>query len=133
MFKIYSKSFNKQSETSLKTLAKTEVNIKYNNLSYKIFLLDGTFHEISFLKKYGSLYSLLENLVNRKTDVNNANADQISFIINQMHGYKDQDLFDKKTMGIEFFHNTILTKQKKLFQIPEIVQKRNKELPSNKF
>ena len=107
LFKIYPKSFNKQSETSLKALAKIEVNIKYNNLSYKIFLLKGTFHEISFLKKYGSLYSLLENLVTRKTDVNNANADQISFIINQMHGCKDQNLVDKKTMGTEFFHNTI--------------------------
>ena len=50
LFKIYRKSFKKQSKTSLKSLAKNEVNISYNNLSYKIFLLDGTFHGTSFLK-----------------------------------------------------------------------------------
>ena len=89
MFKIYIKSFNKQSQTLVKTITKNENKINYNNLSYKILLLDNTFHEVSFLKKYGSFYSLLENLVTRKTTVNNANVNQISFKINLMHGYNN--------------------------------------------
>ena len=54
------------------------------------------FHEISFLKEYGTLYSLLEDLVIRKTTVNSADTNQISFLINLMHEYNDCS-FDKKT------------------------------------
>ena len=52
----------------------------------KIFsnILDGTFHEISFLKKYSSLYGLLEKLLTRKTTVNSGNIDKIFLIINLM-------------------------------------------------
>ena len=32
----------------------------------KMLLLDGKFHEFNFLKKYGDLYSLLEDLVTKK-------------------------------------------------------------------
>ena len=52
--------------------------------------------KLFFLKKYGTLYSFLEDLVIRKMIVDNANADQISFIINLMHGYNNWD-FDKKS------------------------------------
>ena len=95
LFEMYPNSFDSQSKSSLKTLAKSKNKINYKNLSNKILLSDGTFHEISLLKKHGSLYSLLENLVTRKTTINGANADQVSFIINIMHEYNDWN-FDKK-------------------------------------
>ena len=93
---MYPKSFNKQSKTLLKTVAKNECKINYKNLFYKIPLLDGTFHENSFLKKFDTLFSLLKDLVTRQMTVNSANAGQVSFIINLMHGYNDWN-FDKKT------------------------------------
>ena len=62
---------------------------------------DGKFHEIIFLKKYGTLYSLLEDLVTRKMTVNNANADQISFRINLMHGYNGCNFGNKACMDLE--------------------------------
>ena len=91
---MYPNSFNSKRKTSLKTLVKNENKINYKNLSYKILFPDVKFHEISFLKKYGSflkkygtLYSLLEDLVTRKTTVDSVNINQISFIFNIMHGY----------------------------------------------
>ena len=78
---MHPKSFTSKSKTFFKMLLKNENKINYKNLSCKILLPDDTFHEISFLKKYGSLYSFLENLVTRKTTANSPNVDQISFII----------------------------------------------------
>ena len=68
---------------------------------YKILLPHGIFHEISFLKKYGTLYSLLEDLVTRKTAADSANSDQISFIINLMHRYNSWDFDKKSTNGFK--------------------------------
>ena len=53
----------------LNTLAKYEININYKSLCYKILLLNGRFHEFNYFKKYGTLYSLLENLVTKKITV----------------------------------------------------------------
>ena len=97
LFEIYPKSFNKQSKSLSGKNAVTENKINYKNLFYKTLLVDGTFQEIIFLKKYGTLYSLLENLLSKKTTVDSANADQISFIINLIHGYNVRS-FDKKTL-----------------------------------
>ena len=63
LFEIYPKSFNKKSINSLEVLARNE-DIDYKNLSYKIVFYDETdvkSHEISFLKKFGTLYGLLKN------------------------------------------------------------------------
>ena len=49
-----------------------------------------------FLKVFGTLYDLLDNLLTSKINVDSANADQIAFIINLMHGYVKNDLFDEK-------------------------------------
>ena len=57
---------------------------------------------------------MLENLETKKTTVNSANADQISFIINLMNGYNESKLTDIKTVKDEFFYNTVLTTAKKL-------------------
>ena len=57
LFETYPKSFTSKSKALLKMLAKNENKINYKNFSYKILLPDGTFHEINFLKKYGSLYT----------------------------------------------------------------------------
>ena len=64
---------------------------------------DGTFHAIRFLKKYGTLYSLLEDLVTRTMTVNSANADQSSLLIDLMHGYDESKLLDIKAIKNEFF------------------------------
>ena len=69
LFKMYSKSFDSQSKSSLKIFAKNENKISYKNLSYKILFPDSKFHIINFLKKYGTLFSLLEGLVTRKMTV----------------------------------------------------------------
>ena len=39
------------------------------NLSDKILLPDGKFHDFNFFKKYGTLSSLLQDLVTRKMTV----------------------------------------------------------------
>ena len=83
---MYSNSFDKKSKALLNTLAKIENKINYKNLSYRILLFDGKFHEFIFFKKYDTLYDLPENLVTKKTTVNSANADQITLIINLMNG-----------------------------------------------
>ena len=64
-------------------------------MSYKIMFHDDKFHEISFLKKYCTLYSLLKDRATRKTTVSIANIDQTSFITNLMHGYNEGVLIIK--------------------------------------
>ena len=86
LLEMYSNSFDKKSKALLNTLAKIENKINYKNLSYRILLFDGKFHEFIFFKKYDTLYDLPENLVTKKTTVNSANADQITLIINLMNG-----------------------------------------------
>ena len=46
--------------------AENEKKKKYKNMSYKIMFPDDKYQKISFLKKCGTLYSLLEDLVTRK-------------------------------------------------------------------
>ena len=81
LFKMYPNFFHKKIKSLLNTLAKNESSINYKNLSYKILLLNDVFHKFNFFKKYGTLHSLLKDLVTRKMTINSANADQISFII----------------------------------------------------
>ena len=64
----------------------------------KSFLLTIRFHEINCLKKYGTLYDMLNNLVTNKISINNANIDQIHLISTLMQGYDKNDLFAE---GIE--------------------------------
>ena len=99
----------------LRKLAENASNINYKNSSYKILLPDGKFHEFIFFKKYGTLFSLLEDLVTSKMAVNSANANQISFIINLMYGYDESKLTDIEAIKNEFFDNTVLTKAKTVF------------------
>ena len=40
---------------------------------------------------------MLDNLLISKITTNEVNADQISFIINLMHGYDKDDFFDERT------------------------------------
>ena len=78
LFEMYPNSFDKKSKSLLNTLAKNESSINYKDLFYKLLLLNGVFHEINFFKKYGTLYSLLKDLVTRKMTINITNTDQIS-------------------------------------------------------
>ena len=50
----------------------------------KFYYLMMYFINLIFFKKYGTLHSLLKDLVTRKMTINSANADQISFIIDLM-------------------------------------------------
>ena len=104
-------------------LAKDENKIIYKNLSCKIHFTeeDGTrLHEINFLKNFGMLYNLLDNLLASKITTNNVNADQISFIINLMNGYDKDDLFDEgKEMNVnkgKSWEKKPLTKANKNFK-----------------
>ena len=114
LFEMHPKYFS-QGKKLLEILVKTENKINYKNLFYKILLSDGRLHEFIFFKKYDTLYSLLEDLVTKKMTVNSANAAQISFIIDLMHGYDESKLVDIKAVKNEFFYNTVLTKAKKVF------------------
>ena len=87
----------------------------YKKLSYRILLYDGEFREFDFFKKYGTLYSLLENLVTKKITINSANAGQIYFIIDLMHGYNKSKLVDTEAIKNDLFYDTVLTKAKKVF------------------
>ena len=102
------------------------------NLSCRILLLDGKFNITNFLKKYGTLSSLLEDLVTRKMTVNSVNADQISFIINLMHGYNEGEFFDIKALVSKFLYNTVLTKANNFFLDIKKIQGKNKELLTKK-
>ena len=74
-FEIYCKFFAGKNRTLLKSIADNEHKNSYKNLSYNILLSNGAFPELNFLKKYGTLYSLLESLLTKKTTVSSANAD----------------------------------------------------------
>ena len=102
----------------LRKLTENENKVNYKNLSYKILLSDGKFHEFNFFKKYGPLFSLLEDLVTRKMIVNNANADQKSFVIDLMHGYDGSKLLDTEAI------KTVLTKAKKNFLDAKKIQRK---------
>ena len=58
---------------------------------------------------------MLENLVTKRTTVNSADGDQISFLIKLMNGYNESELIDIKAIKDEFFYSTVLTKAKKIF------------------
>ena len=79
----------------MENLAENENRISYKDLSYKIlFSKEDTFKadEVDFLKKF----DLLENLATSKTNINNANIDQIHLIINLMQEYDKMICFTKK-------------------------------------
>ena len=109
-FKMYPSSFTSQGNKLLKILGNNENKIDYKNL-----FPDSTFYIISFLKKCGTLSSLLEGPVTRKMTVDSANFDQISFIIKLMHGYNEGELYGIKELASKFFRNTILRKANEVF------------------
>ena len=113
LFEMYSKSFTGQGKKLLKILAKNEDKINYKN--FKTLFPNSTFHIINLLKKYVTLFSLLEVLVTRKMTVNNENVDQICFIINVMHEYDEGKLYGIKELKSECFHNTTLKKTRDFF------------------
>ena len=47
LFEMYLNSFDKKSKALLNTLAKNENKINYKNLSYRILLSDGKFHDFN--------------------------------------------------------------------------------------
>ena len=67
LFKMYPNSFDKKSKALLNTLTKNENKILEFLESYRILLSDSKLREFIF-KKFGTLYSLLENLVTKKND-----------------------------------------------------------------
>ena len=73
--------------------------INYKYLSHKIYFNEDDsfrFHEFDFLENDGTPYDLLDNLLTKKVTINDAKADQISFITNLMHGCDKNDLFGEK-------------------------------------
>ena len=86
----------------------------------------GKFHEIRFLKKYGTLYSLLEDLVTRRMTVVSANADQISLIIGLMHGCNEWSFDNKTPIDLEEgrFHNATLARANDIVLNTKKIQKR---------
>ena len=95
LLKVFLKSFNKKSISSLEVLAHNE-NIDYEDLSQKICFSDegnSRSHVIDFLKIFGPLYDLLKDLVTSKINITNKNANQMRFLVYSMMGYYDKDFF----------------------------------------
>ena len=76
LFEKYPNSFIKQGKNLLRKLVENEIKINYKNLADITLLRDGSIHETSYLKKYGTLYSLLKDLLTGKVTVSNANDAQ---------------------------------------------------------
>ena len=77
-----------------------ENRINYKDLYQKIYFSkenSSRSHVIDFLKIFGTLCDLLDNLLTSKVTTDNANANQITFITKVMHGHDKSDLFDEKT------------------------------------
>ena len=68
---------------------------------------------------------MLKDLVTRKMTVNSANSDQISFIINPMHGYNDWDFNKKAQIDLEKgrSHNIVLGRAKDIFLDTKKIQR----------
>ena len=116
LFERYPKFFTGQNKTFLKSIARNESSINYKNLSYEFLLSDGKSHIFDFLKKYGTLYSLLENLLTKKTTVESANIEEVSFVTDLMHGYDESKLIDTTTIKDKsYFHNALLKNQTEFF------------------
>ena len=116
LFETYSKSFTNQNKTLLTSIAKNENSINYKNLSHEFLLSNGRPDELNFFKKYGPLYSLLESLLIKITDVDSANAGQLSFIIDLMRGYDKSKLIDIETIKDKiYFHSALLTTAERVF------------------
>ena len=114
----------------LERLAKNEHKINCKDLSYKVYFNEEDnfkFHEINFLEKYGMLYDLLEDLLNNKTNIINANIDKLHLIVNLMQGYDKNNLFREKVIisikKINPGKTKLSIKQKKF----TITNKRNKQ------
>ena len=85
----------------LERLAKNEHKINCKDLSYKVYFNEEDnfkFHEINFWEKYGMLYDFLEDLLNNKTNMINANIDKLHLIVNLMQGYDKNNFFREKVI-----------------------------------
>ena len=85
----------------LERLAKNEHKINCKDLSYRVYFNEEDnfeFHEINFLEKYGMLYDFLEDLLNNKTNMINANIDKLHLIVNLMQGYDKNNFFREKVI-----------------------------------
>ena len=135
LFKMCHKFFGGRNKVSLKSIASNENTINYRNLSYKILFSNGKLYELNFFKKYGTLYDLLENVLAKKTSVDSANADQISFLTNLMRAYDESKLIDIETIkDIFYLHNALLTKAERVFlRTKKKSRKGNKEFSSNQI
>ena len=84
--------------TSFSTFVKNESNqlaTKEKGIDYKKFS-EGIFSDgFSFLKKYGTPYVSLKNLVVNKKSINTINDDQRDFVFNLMKGYNISSFFKK--------------------------------------
>ena len=87
----YSNSFNTFTKNELKQLVTKEKETDFKKLSQEIF-----FDGFGFLKKYGTSYMFLKNLVANKISINRVNDDQRNFVFNLMKGYNVSSFFKKK-------------------------------------
>lgn len=104
LLRIYSKSFKAKSKVTLEKLRLKENDIDYEHLWYKKIYFseegDAVFHKIDFLKRHGTLYDLLQDVVTRKINIDHTNVEQLNFIINLMYGHNKNILLDKKKIQI---------------------------------
>ena len=96
---------------------------------YKIIFYDETnvkSHEINFLKKFGTLYGLLINLLTSKTNRTNTSIDQIAFTAYLLMGYYDKKLFIEKA---EVSKTKSGFWQSKAFSMEKIIYNSSRKIP----
>ena len=103
LIKSYPDSFSTFVKNKLKQFATSEEISDYKKWSFLMALVQEIFFDgSSFLKKYGTLYMLLKNLVANKIDINAVNDDQKNFVFDLMKGYNRSSFFKKVSTWYSF-------------------------------
>ena len=71
------------------------MQLKKKDIDYKKLSQDVFFDGFSFLKKYGTPYILLKNLVANKISIKPVSDDQRDLVFNLMKGYNVSSFFQK--------------------------------------
>ena len=90
LIESYPMSFSTFIKNELKQLGTKEKDIDYKKLLQEIY-----FGGFSFLKKYGTPYVFLKNLVANKISISAVNDEQRDFVFDLMRGYNVSSLFQK--------------------------------------
>ena len=111
---------------SFSTFIKNELKqlgTKGKDIDYKKLLQEIYFGGFSFLKKYGTPYVFLKNLVANKISISAVNDEQRDFVFDLMRGYNVSSLFQKKRETKDFDNRLLYEKSLKHLKFFENLKK----------